>query len=114
MDQYANACSVLLRVFLELSVDHYLMQNNLMTEAERRSNNLAKRIKRVSADLLAKNKINAQLETAIQKVADSQFIVAASTVTFNQYVHNQYVLPKPTELRVAWDELQPFMEALWA
>lgn len=112
-DQFANASSVLLRVFLELSVDHYIVKNALMTEHQRRGAPLAKRMKAVSAHLLQQGKINAQLDTAIQKVADSQFLFAASTASFNQYVHNAYVFPKPSEIRLAWDELQPFVEKIW-
>lgn len=113
VDQYSNACSVTLRVFVELSIDHYIAQKKLMTGQQGRNDPLAKRLKTVASDLLKQGKIDAQLETAIKKVADSQFVLAASTVTFNQYVHNQYVYPKSTELIVAWDELQPFMEKLW-
>ncbi|MGV3721809.1 MAG: hypothetical protein ACO1SX_12930 [Actinomycetota bacterium] len=114
VDQYPNACSVSMRVFVELTVDHYIDQEQLMTEPERRNLNLARRLKRVAEDMRSKAKINAQLEAAVQKIADGQFALAASTPTFNQYVHNQYVFPKPTELRVAWDELQAFIEKLWA
>ena len=32
VNQYANACAVLFRVFIELSVDHAIEQNTLMTE----------------------------------------------------------------------------------
>jgi hypothetical protein len=113
VERFPNACSVTLRVFVELSVDHYIEQHKLMTEQERRSSPLAKRLKAVAADMQKNGTISPQLETAIQKVADTQFVLAASTVSFNQYVHNQYVFPKATELRLAWDELQPFMEKLW-
>ena len=112
-DQYPNACSVLLRVFIELSVDNYIIENSIMSDDERKNQKLAKRLKDVAADLKSKNKIDSQLEIAAQKIADSKFILAASTITFNQYVHNQFVFPKATELRMAWDELQPFVEKLW-
>lgn len=112
-DDYPNACSVIMRVFLELSVDHYSEKHQIMTDDERRNWRLAKRIKEVAADLKNKGAIGAQLEIAVEKIADSQFILAASTTQFNQYVHNKYIFPKATELKAAWDELQPFMEKLW-
>ncbi|TAN22206.1 MAG: hypothetical protein EPN30_09155 [Actinomycetota bacterium] len=112
-DQYANASSVLLRVFLELSIDHYISIGNLMTEKVRISTPLAKRIKVVSGDLLRKGLIDSQLEKVVQKVADQPTGLAASVVNFNQYVHNKYVFPKPSEIRLAWDELQPFVEKIW-
>lgn len=113
-EQYPNACSVALRVFIELSVHHYLDQNNLMTDKEQRSTPLAKRLKEAADDLEKKGDISSQLKDAVYRVANNEFVLAASTVTFNMYVHNAYVYPKPTELRTAWDELQPFMEKLWS
>lgn len=112
VELYPNACSVTLRVFVELSVDHYLVSKKLHTDGQR-GVPLAKRIKAAAAQLKKDGLINAQLEKAIKRVADSSLLLAASTVTFNQYVHNEYVYPKASELRAAWDELQPFMEKLW-
>lgn len=112
-DTLPNSSAVLLRVFLELSVDHEIERFKLMAEKERLNSPLSKRMKLVAAQMLADGRIVAQLEKAIIKVADSQHTIAASNVTFNQYVHNKYVLPKPSEIRTAWDELQPFLEELW-
>ena len=106
-ETYPNAGSVLLRVFLELTVDEYLDTHNLMTEQDRRNKPLAKRLK-------TKNQISDQLKMAVYKVADSEHTFAAGVSTFNQYVHNKYVFPKPSELRTSWDELQPFLEVIWA
>lgn len=112
-DTYPNAGAVLLRVFLELSVDHEIMALKLMTDAERRKQPLSKRMKELAEAMKSAGRINDQLRLAVQKVADSQHTLAASATTFNQYVHNQYVFPKPGEVRMAWDELQPFLEKVW-
>lgn len=112
-DSLPNSSAVLLRVFLELSVDHEIERSKLMSENERLNSPLSKRMKMVAAKMLADGRIVSQLEKAIVKVADSQHTIAASNITFNQYVHNKYVLPKPSEIRTAWDELQPFLEELW-
>jgi hypothetical protein len=112
-DTFPNAGAVLLRVFLELSVDHEITTNGLMTEEQRRKDSLSKRLKVVAGEMRRNGRIEPQLEAAIIKVADSQHTLAASTVTFNQYVHNKFVFPKPSEVRTAWDELQPFLEKVW-
>lgn len=114
VDTFPNSCGVLLRVFLELTIDHYLEQKKVMTETERRAAPLAKRMKTAAASLHTDGKITAQLEKAVEKVANSKDVIAASSATFNQYVHNPYVHPKPSELRTAWLELQPFLEELSA
>lgn len=113
VDAYSNACSVLLRVFVELSTDYHIAQLNVTPESDRRSSPLAKKLKDLASRLRNDGKIDQQLEKAVIKIADGQGMFSASTVTFNQYVHNQFVYPHPRELRTAWDELQPFMQALW-
>ncbi len=113
IEQYPNSCAVLLRVFIELSVDHEIERLTLMTDSQRRSQPLAKRLKTVAGEMQKQGTIGDQLFKAMEKVADGRHVVAASSATFNQYVHNQYVYPKPPELRTSWDELQPFVEKLW-
>jgi hypothetical protein len=113
-EQFPNAGSVLLRVFLELSVDDYITRNNVMTQNDRDNANLAKRLKEVARHLEKTGAIDNQLKRAVNRIADGQHTIAASVTTFHQYVHNQYVHPKPSELRTSWDELRPFLEAVWA
>lgn len=113
VDTYPNAGSVLLRVFLELSVDHELTRLEAMSEKDQRTKSLAKRLIALAAHMLSEGRISDQLNKAVGKIASSQHTIAAATVTFNQFVHNEYVMPKPSELRTAWDELQPFMEKVW-
>lgn len=112
-EQYPNACSVLLRVFLELSVDHEIDDKSLMTEADRRNKPLARRLKAVAEHLRRSRRISPSLVTAIGGIADGPSLLAPGVPTFNQYVHNRYVFPKPSEIYAAWDELSPFMEKLW-
>lgn len=112
-ESYPNSSSVLLRVFIELSVDHYLDKHKLMTEQEMRNNPLAKRLKKVAEHLEQNGKIGAKLKAAVVKVADGKSVLAPTIPTFNQYVHNQYVFPRATDLYSTWDELAPFMEQVW-
>jgi hypothetical protein len=114
LEDFTNACSVLLRVFVELSVDEFVDNNAACLGGKKRSEvNLAYKIKATASALLSAGRINPDLEITMKKVADSPRILAASTVNFNQYVHNRFSHPQPADLREAWDEMQPFMEALW-
>jgi hypothetical protein len=112
IDEFTNACAVTLRVFLELSVDHHITLYSLLSEQQRNSTPLAKRLKVLANYLRMNGRIEEQLEKAIVKVADGG-LLSTSTTTFNQYVHNKFAYPHPSELRTAWDELQPFMITLW-
>ncbi len=113
LEEYPNAGAISFRVFLELSVDSYLSIRNLMDSNTRRNTPLAKRMKATAADLRTRKKIDSQVEIAVKRAADNKRILDASTVLLNQYVHNPHIVPKPSELRAGWDEIQPFMEAIW-
>jgi hypothetical protein len=108
--QYPNACAVLLRVFIELSVDHYATERKLTVLG---SDPLSKRMKAVAGKLQAEKSISVQLRKAIEQLADGPSPIAPGMSTFNQYVHNPYVHPTAAELFAGWDQLQPMMEKLW-
>lgn len=112
-DTYPNAASVLFRVFVELSVDDYIVKHSLMDEETRRKTPLAKRLKDVNDHLFQASGVPKQLHAVVELIANNKHGLAASLVTFNQYVHNSFSFPKPSELRTSWDELQPFLEAVW-
>ncbi|MEW2142564.1 hypothetical protein AB0869_07070 [Micromonospora vinacea] len=114
VDQFSNACAVLLRVFVELSADSYIEKHNLVAEAERRSAKLKKKLMDVASHLKQDGKIDTQLQRAVEKFANSDGMFNSSIVTLHQYVHNPKAYPVPREIRTAWDEVQPFMTALWA
>jgi len=114
VEQYPNACSVLTRVFIELSVDHFIAEKQLMTEKQAREAPLAKRIKTIVTALEKSGAIPAKLARAMEAVADNQrSAVGASVVTMNGYVHNEFVYPKSHDLYATWDEVAPFMGKLW-
>jgi hypothetical protein len=110
VEQYPNACAVLLRVFVELSIDHFVEEYKLPVLT---SDPLAKRLKAVTKKLSNDGTISTQLQKATDQIADGPTPVAPGVSTFHQYVHNRYSFPKASELFAAWDELQPLMEILW-
>lgn len=112
-DTFPNAAAVLMRVFIELSTDHYVAENALMTESEMRHAPLAKRMKKAAEHLHGNDKIPAKLKVTVEHVANGSSVLLPSVATFNQYVHNQFSFPKPTDLRYAWDELEPFLARIW-
>jgi hypothetical protein len=113
VEQFPNVSAVGLRVFLELSVDHHLGTRNIMAESVRNTTRLAKRLKDLAHDMYQANEIPLAVERVVIKVADGGGSLNATTFALNQYVHNQFAFPKATEILTAWDELQPFLQALW-
>lgn len=111
VNEFPNSAAVALRVFVELTVDHHAVANSLITDQQLMSTPLAGKLKTLVDFLHSSGMIDIQLKRAIHKVADGGGRL--STVTFNQYVHNQFAHPTASELRTSWDELEPFMKVLW-
>lgn len=113
VDSYPNATSVLLRVFVELSVDHYIMREILMpNEHQRRNAKLSDKLKKVADHLHTSGKIQLELKRVVDNVANGNGHLKPSLAGMHLYVHNMYAYPKPSELRQTWNELQPFLEKL--
>lgn len=110
LSEFSNSVAVMFRVFLELSADEYIDSQSLRVSDRA---NLANRLKVAAKHLHDAEKISKDQFRAVAHSADSNRFGASSVVTFHQYVHNPKVFPSPTELRNAWDQLQPFIEALW-
>lgn len=112
ISNYPNAVSVLLRVFIELSVDTYVETWKLKGIKE--SDSLSKKLQAVADDLVAKQKLTKQQAKAVRRASSADSLLAPSVDLMHSYVHNQYVYPTPGDLRGSWDTLQPFVVACWA
>jgi hypothetical protein len=108
-----NACSVLLRVFVELSIDHVIEDKRLMPDHKIEKEPLKVRMKVVAKHLKGTGAISNSLQKAVNAVADGQSVLAPGLPSFNQYVHNKYTFPKTADLYTSWDELTPFLEKIW-
>ena len=101
-----NAVAVLSRVFLEMSVNHYMKTFGLSGKDE-----LKPRIDLVCNDLQNK-KVDKDILKAI-RLATSQPGAPFSIDLLNGYVHNKFVHPDANSLKTAWDSVQPFFVSLW-
>ncbi len=111
-----NACAVMSRVFLELSVDKYmeafkLLKNDAMTGArdkrdlKQKTNEVIHHMNRTRC---ADEAITKGMKALVNKDS-SPF----SIDTMNAYVHNGDFNPIPENLMLTWDNIQPFVIALW-
>jgi len=104
-----NAVAVLLRAFLEMSVDEFVERKRLSWQG---NNILSNKIMAV-ADYMEDKKLLTKQELRPIKRAASDQTDAYSTTTLNGYVHNRRFTPGPDDLKATWDTLQIFFEKIW-
>jgi hypothetical protein len=117
LDAGRNAIAVLMRVFLEMSVDHFLEANNVSLKftppgtTRERWKTLDKKLAEV-VELLVQIGVPRAHFVAISRdlsVATSPM----NTDLFHLYVHDRFATPSPGELTAAWDHAQPLFERMW-
>lgn len=104
-----NAISVLMRVFLELTLDHY---GDTRMQGWHEGDKLARKVEKVADALVAGGQKK-------NDVASFRRIASVDSATFHvdrlhKFVHNRKALPTATELRKGWDEVQFVFEAIWS
>lgn len=117
--KYSNACSVLLRVFLELATYEYLKK---LEELPRLKAELAKKGRHnpatfpelinmlrwiVSKDLLSDDHVKQKLKNWISKNSKTPILD-----DLNLYVHNSITIPDEPTLRKQWKELEEFFKLI--
>ena len=111
-----NASSVLLRVFLELSVDAYLerydlVKNNAITACSS-NENLNAKVCKVLNHMSQLGTMSNDLSKGIRAEINEKNSVL-SIESLNAYVHNEFFYPKADNLITGWDNIEIFFIQLW-
>lgn len=101
-----NAISVLFRVLLELSIEHYIATRKVPVAEI--GNNLGKRFRKVIDHALANDLIEIKYYEGIGKFESTEPLLSANT--FNKYVHHKDFFPSDIHLRAMWDTLCPLIK----
>lgn len=121
LEDFPNAIAVLMRVFLEHSVDHYMAKHKMPTSfvpnpknpGHKVEKSLHKKTVEVVDHLRAKSGADPDDFTAITRALsnkNSPFNVDL----LNSYVHNRFTIPKENDLRSSWDEAQRLFLMVWS
>ena len=113
IDYNPNAGAVMLRVFLELSLDYFIEEHFTWPEQQRQNSTLAQKLSAVATYMEQNSILTANEIEPVRRAAAGQTLLAAAVRTMNGYVHSRHYSPVGSELKVAWDDLQLFMEKLW-
>lgn len=113
VDEFPNAAAVMLRVFIELSLDHFLEDTMKWPEQKIENSALAQKLTAVANEFENKQIMSPKQLAPIRKAAGGQTLLAASIKTLHSYVHNKYFSPVASELKTAWDDIELFVSNLW-
>ena len=111
-----NASSVLLRVFLELSVDAYLerydlVKNNAITACSSKED-LNGKVCKVLNHMTQLGTMSNDLSKGIRsEINDKNSVLSIESL--NAYVHNEFFYPKADNLIIGWDNIESFFIQLW-
>ena len=105
-----NAVGVLLRVFIELSLDEFAVRENLSISQD---SSLRNKLQRVTTHLVQSGRLSEQQARPVRRAAQRDSFLSPSITVMNDWVHNQYASPEADVLRTYWDNLQPFIQSIW-
>jgi len=119
VDEFPHAIAVLLRVFLELSVDHYMDVHHLSPHfidpkgGSKREKSLRAKTQEVIDHLGAQGTApKKDLFSVARAIGDVKSPLHIDLL--HAYVHNRFVTPKSRELLAAWNDAQRLFESIWA
>lgn len=104
-----NSISVLFRVFLELSLSHYINTNSITLAPDKTG--LHDKVVAVSNKLQSQLKLDGPSKTALQVWSKDN---CRKHGTLQQYIHNTHTFPEKTTLNTSWDNLENLFKAIWA
>jgi hypothetical protein len=117
IDDARNAIAVLMRVLLEMSVDHFLETNgvDLHFIPTGSTKKVWKKLDKKLAETVG-ILVNVGVPKAHFSAITRDLSVPTSPMTidlFHNYVHDRFQTPSPAELTAAWDHAQPLFEKIW-
>lgn len=112
--KFTNSVAVLLRVFVELSCDSYLDKHNLKPKLKPGELlKLKKKISLVIDHLVANGLIeNPDLKGIRTAIEHKDSLLGIDTM--HAYVHNKRFSPLHKDLIITWDNIEIFMQKVWA
>jgi len=108
VDEVPNATGALLRVFLELSVDHYMQEN----EVSSKDPTLAGKVTAVVNYMQSQNILTDKQAIPVREAVKSGDKVSLAT-NLNAIVHNPDMSLSGTDLKALWTRLERFSGRLW-
>jgi len=108
-----NASAALLRVFVELSLDHFIHEHRIPTKGpDGRDLSLKKKAIAVATELKTLQIVNAKQAGAIINTVSQEY-GSGSAEGLHTWLHEMSHNPKPKDIILTWDNLQLLLEKIW-
>ena len=114
VEQFTNSCAVLLRVFVEMSIDDFGERHNISFKQPKSDKEISLREKLgMVVKFMEENgpSTKKQLHGIRTIISNKNHVLSIDT--WNAYVHNQYYNPTPSDLKTNWDNIQAFIQQVW-
>lgn len=116
LDEANNAIAVLMRVFLEMSVDHFLEKSgvsltfNVPGQGDK-DKRLDKKLAEAVDLMISLGVPKRNLDPVVRSISVQK--TPLNIDLLHMYVHNRFATPIRSELTAAWDHAQPLFEKIW-
>lgn len=107
---FPNAAAITFRVFVELTIDSIIEEKKI--NGVTKNDTLNKKISSV-ADYMKSNLHLDKHELKGITTASTNPNSVMSIDTFNSYVHNKHFQPDPQNLKLTWENYEPFILKVW-
>jgi hypothetical protein len=109
VEKHKNAVAVLLRVFIELTLDDYIPREHVtIIRKDAGRTTLADKAISVAAHLKKASKLNKNQEDVVSRLV-SNGQDPNSITTLHAFVHGRHASPLPSELLTIWDNISEFI-----
>jgi hypothetical protein len=113
VEEFSCAAGVLMRVFIELSADCYITEKPIVLGKPLKDVTLKAKLEAIAKYWNQSNIMTDQQLSPIYRAAQPSGLFAGAIHSMNQYVHNPFFSASPIDLKIGWDDLQPFFEEIW-
>lgn len=115
LDKFPHSISVLFRVFIEQSTDHFLQAAGIAltttTAAGKKDKSLRAKVGEAIDEMVRRGVTKKDLAGVIKGIDDKNSPLFVDTL--HNYVHNRFFSPTERDLKVAWDNSELYFEQIW-
>ena len=118
VEKHENAVAVLLRTYIELSLDDFIARENVIVvkkNVKAPQASLADKAVSVASDLKKQGKLDKTQEAIVNRLTGSggdPKAESASITTLHSFVHSRLASPIGSELKTIWDNISSFMHLI--